>query len=46
MREPHSSARHCDSAVLSSHADTATRSIELNDSNSVAIANDTLSSCR
>jgi hypothetical protein len=46
MRQSHSSARHCDSVVMSSHADTASRSIELNDSDSVAIANDTLSSCR
>ncbi len=46
MWQPHSSARHCDSVVVSSHADTASSSIELNDSDSVAVASDTLSSCR
>jgi hypothetical protein len=46
MRQPHSSAHRCDSVMVSSHADTASRSIELNDSDSVAIANDTLPSCR
>jgi hypothetical protein len=46
MRQPHSSACHCGSVMVSSHADTASRSIELNDSDSVAIASDTLSSCR
>jgi hypothetical protein len=44
MRQPHSSARHCDGVIVSSHTNTTTSSIELNDSDSVAITSDT--SCR